>query len=225
MKVKRKNLLLSAVVAVLFAVAFVWLVFVPAKVEARGGGLQQPPTSQTILEDFPVVYVELEQMLGVVLEERREVERSMVESRNDQFDCMVTAIFFEAGGEPKLGKQWVYHVINNRTNLGYRGNMTWCSTVYDRWQFSFANDDPDIKPDFNNATSDLLETVKVVEDYLNNGMWDVDITDCATHYLRTDWIARTSWAYLADQGRSPEGLERKATIGDHTFYGPKGGCN
>src|SRR5690606_2466844 len=98
MKVKRKNLLLSAVVAVLFAVAFVWLVFVPAKVEARGGGLQQPPTSQTILEDFPVVYVELEQMLGVVLEERREVEQSMVESRNDQFDCMVTAIFFEAGG-------------------------------------------------------------------------------------------------------------------------------
>jgi spore germination cell wall hydrolase CwlJ-like protein len=225
MKVKRKNLLFTGII-ILAAIIMVAWVMKPSTAEAGGSGTgNDPPTVQKILFDFPVQYVELEQLLGTVLEERREVVQAQVDYDNDQLDCMVTAIFFEAGGEPKLGKQWVYHVINNRTRLGYRNNVSWCSTVYDRWQFSFANDNPNIKPDFNRATKDLLETVKVAEDYFYGRTPDHDITDCSTHYLRTDWIQRTSWARLAEQGRSPEGLERKATIGEHTFYGPEGGCN
>ncbi len=220
MKVKRKYLLLLG--SVCLATAGVCAVLLSDVAEAEG---IQHATQETVVQQLPYVYVELEQLLGEKLEDRREVAQQLVDYENDQLDCMITAIFFEAGGEPKLGKQWVYHVINNRTKLGYRGNITWCDTIYDRWQFSFANDNPDVKPDFANATEDLLNTIRVAEDYFYGSLPIHDITDCSTHYLRNDWVSRTLWARQADRGTSPEGLERKAVIGQHTFYGPRGGCD
>lgn len=137
-----------------------------------------------------------------------------------QADCLIRALVFEAGGEPRLGKLWVLSVIQNRVDLKYRGMSTHCEVIFDDKQFSFANINPDRVPGY---TRDLVESTKlVVDEYLDRRKPRVyDITDCATHYLRTDWIDDTDWAKAAIEGKSPanEPLELKGVVGNHTFFG------
>lgn len=213
MKVKRGTLLswgliLAAAVTVPLGLSKAW--------GGEGGKVAQ---LFILLEHEEVVNSDLVHLVEDGLTQRRVEVEEVQRVNNDAVDCVLAAVFFEARGEPVLGKQWVFHVINNRALLGYRGKNTWCDVVYDYKQFSFANEDPNIKPDFTRATADLQETVSVVEDIMEN-LSPYDPTDCATHYLKTSWISKTLWAVQAEQGRSPEGLVRKGTVGNHTFYGP-----
>lgn len=136
-----------------------------------------------------------------------------------QADCLIRALVFEAGGEPRLGKLWVLSVIQNRVDLNYRGKTTHCEVVFDNKQFSFANVNPDRVPDY---TRDLVESTEVVvKAYIYGYRHISDVTDCATHYVRTDWIDDTEWAVAALEGKSPpnEPLELKGVVGNHTFFG------
>lgn len=155
---------------------------------------------------------ELERQIDENVEER--LMRQAVLDRT-QIDCLVRALVFEAGGEPRLGKLWVLHVIENRVEKGYRGKSNHCDVIFDHKQFSFANINPDRVPKY---SADLIESVQLATDFYRGK--HADITDCATHYLRTDHIDKTKWARQAMNGESPEGLVLKATIGEHSFFGP-----
>ena len=137
----------------------------------------------------------------------------------NEFECMVTAIYFEARGEPPLGQRWVFDVIRNRAALNYRGQSTWCDVVYDRWQFSFANADNSIRP----REGRTLERIRA---RVHDWMYDpTDVTCGATHYLRYDIAWKIRWSIQALQGRSDENLVPLAIIGDHWFFGPKQECS
>ena len=137
----------------------------------------------------------------------------------NEFDCMVTAIWFEARGEPPLGQRWVFDVIRNRADLNYRGQSTWCDVIYDRKQFSFANGNNSVRPREGTALTLIRERVRA---------WQYDPTDVtcgATHYLREDIAWKVRWSRHALQGRSDEELVPLAIIGDHWFFGPEQECS
>ena len=54
-------------------------------------------------------------------------------------DCLAKNIYFEARGEPFLGKVAVAQVTINRTYHPYRFPSTICKTVYARKQFSWTS--------------------------------------------------------------------------------------
>ena len=133
----------------------------------------------------------------------------------EQLDCVIRALFFEAGGEPELGIRWVYDVIKNRTEGEYRGNTTMCETIFDNKQFSFANMNPDRVPQYNEDLEQVTALAK--EMYFDDH--HRDMTCGATHYLVKDIMWDVKWSRQALQGNSDEGLVLKAVIGDHAFFG------
>lgn len=167
--------------------------------------------------------------LQVSDEQARKMEEELEEASEDigedlmtdavydhtQIDCLIRALVFEAGGETRLGKLWVLGVIENRTKLQYRGKVTQCAVIFDRKQFSFANINPGRVPKY---SADLIESVQLAAEFYKSDRRD--ITDCATHYVRTDHVSNTKWAEQAMEGTSPEGLRLKAIIGNHSFFGP-----
>lgn len=153
------------------------------------------------------------------LEMQGEVQRNAADDAQ-QLDCIIRALYFEAGGEPEIGIRWVYDVIKNRTDLKYRGNETYCQTIFDSKQFSFANLNPDRVPTVN---ADLYQVTEIAKEIYYD-QTHRDMTCGSTHYLRKDIMWDVKWARQALKGDSDEGLVLKAIIGDHAFFG-KPGCN
>lgn len=153
------------------------------------------------------------------LEMQGEVQRNAADDAQ-QIDCIIRALYFEAGGEPEIGIRWVYDVIKNRTDLKYRGNETYCQTIFDSKQFSFANLNPDRVPTVN---ADLYQVTEIAKEIYYD-QTHRDMTCGSTHYLRKDIMWDVKWARQALKGDSDEGLVLKAIIGDHAFFG-KPGCN
>lgn len=186
---------------------------------------------ETIEEDEVIVeahsvndetLVTLESMFFEEIHHTREQIMDYATDDSQEVECLITAIFFEAGGEPELGKRWVFDVIDNRRKLGYRGKASFCEVIYDRWQFSFANMNPDRVP---NYSRDLIDTKELVLEMYYD--WErEDQTGCSTHYLAYNIVdpMDVTWARQALEGNSPEDLVWKATIGEHMFFGPSGGC-
>lgn len=143
----------------------------------------------------------------------------------DEFDCVVTAIWFEARGESQLGQRWVFEVIRNRADLRYRGQDTYCDVIYDRKQFSYANRDNSIRPQPRNSEQQvLLNTIRArVFDWMFTSP-PFDISCGATHYLRYDIAWKVRWSREALTNTSGENLVPLAIIGDHWFFGPKQTC-
>jgi spore germination cell wall hydrolase CwlJ-like protein len=51
--------------------------------------------------------------------------------------CLALAVYFESGGEPDLGKQYVAHVVMNRSTDYEESSV--CAAVFDPYQFSWTN--------------------------------------------------------------------------------------
>ena len=60
------------------------------------------------------------------------------EALDEQAQCLATAVYFEARGEPLEGQLAVANVVMNRAASG-RYPSDWCSVVKQPWQFSFVN--------------------------------------------------------------------------------------
>jgi spore germination cell wall hydrolase CwlJ-like protein len=61
-----------------------------------------------------------------------------VTTDNSEQDCLASAIYFEARGEPVEGQLAVAEVVLNRSQSG-RYPSTVCGVVEQPWQFSFVN--------------------------------------------------------------------------------------
>lgn len=120
---------------------------------------------------------------------------------NQQVKCLATAVYYEARGEPDLGKKSVAHVIMNRTKSGkYPTDV--CSVILQKKQFSFVkNRKTLLTPPSNPAYNKILA---MAEEIFHNHDDLVDPTNNALHFHATH--VRPNW-------KTPV----KYRIGNHVF--------
>jgi Cell Wall Hydrolase len=130
-----------------------------------------------------------------------------------QQNCLATAIYFEARGEPRKGQAAVAQVILNRVrNPAYPD--TACGVVYqnaeqrNRCQFSFACDGVKDRITRRSAFKQAEEIAMAV----TSGEMFLSEVGSSTHYF-ADYV-RPKWA---------RSMVQMASIGEHHFFKTKGG--
>lgn len=122
--------------------------------------------------------------------------------------CLATAIYFEARGEPQKGQAAVAQVILNRVKSPHYPDSV-CAVVYQndhlphRCQFSFACDG---KPEQVTEKHAWVQA-RVIADEVTAGRRAVKAVGSATHY-HADYVD-PYWA---------PSLQRLAQVGAHIFY-------
>lgn len=138
-----------------------------------------------------------------------------------QIECLIKAVFFEAGTESDMGKRWVFDVINNRLKQQWNGKTTYCDVIYDRYQFSFANAGDRPLPEHGH---NLVRSRQVVLELYGNPDHR-DATCGADHYINPDIATDLSWYEAAKNGTDPTGRTILAKVGKHVFIGLPDNCN
>lgn len=115
-------------------------------------------------------------------------------------DCLASAIYFEARGEPLIGQLAVGSVIVNRASSG-RFPTSYCGVVFQRAQFSFVRGGrmPSI-----NRQSAAWKHAKAVATIADEGLWASPARDALffhATYVRPGWK-----------------LQRVAQVNTHVFY-------
>jgi spore germination cell wall hydrolase CwlJ-like protein len=132
-------------------------------------------------------------------------EPQPIELSDEDFNCLVEAIYFEAGGEDRIGQRGVAHVVLHRMRSD-RFPDTVCEVVHETHpsgcQFSYYCD----------GRSDAMSNgrrwhnAKAAADEVLSGAYP-DVTNGALFYharfVRPKWSKR---------------LQKTATIGGHIFY-------
>ncbi|MGB7404393.1 MAG: cell wall hydrolase [Pacificimonas sp.] len=119
-----------------------------------------------------------------------------------QMECLASAVYNEARGEPLEGQLAVAQVVLNRVE-DRRWPSSICDVVYQRYQFSFTFDRiPDV-PAHKNKHWKRAEAVAVVAKTDN---W-ADVTDEAV-FFHAQYVA-PKWRHR---------FEKTANIGQHIFY-------
>lgn len=123
--------------------------------------------------------------------------------RGEEWQCLATALYFEARGEPVKGQFAVAEVILNRVaDPRYPDSV--CAVVNQTCQFSFTCDGV---PDRISEPKAYARAGKIADLMLRGGT--SELTKGATHFhagsVRPDWSRR---------------LPRTVQIGDHYFYRP-----
>jgi spore germination cell wall hydrolase CwlJ-like protein len=123
-----------------------------------------------------------------------------IETDDREQNCLASAIYFEAKGEPLDGQLAVAHVILNRAESG-RFASTTCGVVFQRGQFSFVHGGsmPPIAHNSNNWRT-AVAIAKIAEDNL----WE-STTDNAL-YFHARRVA-PGWR-----------MAKVGAIGNHVFY-------
>jgi len=126
--------------------------------------------------------------------------------------CLADAIYFEARGEVRKGKQAVAQVIMNRVFSGYYPHDV-CGVVYQNahrhlaCQFTFACEGKDLS---RIDEPDMWEQAKAIaKDELDGKIWLAEVGH-ATHY-HAYWV-HPSWVHE---------MTRLFKLGVHTFYRPR----
>lgn len=119
-----------------------------------------------------------------------------------ELDCVATAVYFEARGEPFEGQLAVAEVVLNRANSG-RYPSSYCAVVKQPWQFSFVRNGrfPRIDKD-SNAWSYAQAITKIAARRLANKL-PQDVLWYHADYVAPSWGRR---------------LSRVEKIGAHIFY-------
>lgn len=119
-----------------------------------------------------------------------------------ELDCVATAVYFEARGEPFEGQLAVAEVVLNRANSG-RYPSSYCAVVKQPWQFSFVRNGrfPRIDKD-SNAWSYAQAITKIAARRLADKLPD-DVLWYHADYVAPSWGRR---------------LSRVEKIGAHIFY-------
>lgn len=124
------------------------------------------------------------------------------EVADSEQDCLASAIYFEARGEPIEGQLAVADVVLNRV-ASERYPDTICEVVTQPWQFSFVRDR--IIPDANRTSESWRKAVAISEIALRE--LDANVDEDVLWY-HADYVS-PSW------GRR---LTREEKIGLHIFY-------
>ena len=136
------------------------------------------------------------------------VDPDLQQSQKRELNCLATAIYFEARGEPDLGQAAVAQVILNRVKSAHYPKSV-CGVVFQnsrarhRCQFSFACDGKADVPRDASAWQRARHIAKLTAD----GDWRVWSIGDATLY-HADYV-NPNWA--------PK-VTRVSSIGAHVFY-------
>ncbi len=119
-----------------------------------------------------------------------------------EMECLASAVYNEARGEPLEGQLAVAQVVINRA-ADHRWPSSICDVVYQRYQFSFTFDGKPDVPAVADASWKRAEAVAIVAATDN---WQ-DVTDEAVFFHAT--YANPRWK---------SAFKRTADIGRHIFY-------
>lgn len=121
-------------------------------------------------------------------------------SRNSDFDCLVSNVYYESKSEPRNGMLAVALVTLNRVdNPKYPSTI--CGVVYQKGQFSWTKNKQLLKQKINLEQWRAAKSA-AIEAYMNR---DALGTFLATHFHNQ--TVNPGWK-----------LKRVAKIGNHTFY-------
>ncbi len=132
----------------------------------------------------------------------------LVEAQERELNCLATAIYFEARGEPEVGQVAVAQVILNRVN-SRRYPKSVCGVVFqnskwrNRCQFSFACDGKSDVPKEKTAWQRALQLAKAATEGQRR-IWSVGkATLYHASYVRPSWAPKVTMV---------------SSIGQHAFY-------
>lgn len=129
-----------------------------------------------------------------------------------QFECMRENIYFEARNQPILGQFMVGVTVMARVRSA-KFNNTICGVVFEKYQFSWANNGR-IQPVINNNFEKLAweNAGKIAKIVMTTNIDESMLS--VTHYHKVS-IRKPHWA-------RDKSFEKFAIIGDHIFYKEKG---
>ena len=137
--------------------------------------------------------------------------RENVVASNNEYRCLLRAVWHEARGESFKGQLFVSKTILNRTR-SERFPQSICKVVYQKYQFSFAHQIPMNKQYVRPKTTSekellkQLEVVSTVVIWLDRLGWD--FTEGSQFYHSVN--VKPRWDYTK--------LEKIQRIGNHIFY-------
>lgn len=139
-----------------------------------------------------------------------QLRENIVASNND-YRCLLRAVWHESRGESFKGQLFVSKTILNRTR-SERFPQSICKVVYQKYQFSFVHQLPMNKQYVRPKTELEKQTFRQVELASFISIWvdrlGIDFTDNSKYY-HTIRI-KPSWNYNK--------LEKVQTVGNHVFY-------
>lgn len=137
--------------------------------------------------------------------------RENVVASNNEYRCLLRAVWHEARGESFKGQLFVSKTILNRTR-SERFPQSICKVVYQKYQFSFVHQLPISKQYVRPKTTSEKQTFRQVELASSISIWvdrlGFDFTDNSKYYHTTR--IKPSWNYNK--------LEKVQTVGNHVFY-------
>ena len=122
------------------------------------------------------------------------------EARDEQADCLASAVYFESNGEPLAGQLAVAEVIINRARSG-RFASTLCGVITQRSQFSFVRGGRIPSPPRSSAA---WRTAVAIAHIAMDDMADSPVSSALFFHAR----------YVSPRWR----LQRLAAVGNHIFY-------
>ncbi|MGL5014436.1 MAG: cell wall hydrolase [Bacteroidales bacterium] len=137
--------------------------------------------------------------------------RENIVANNNEYRCLLRAVWHESRGEKFKGKLWTAKTILNRTR-SERFPQSICKVVYQKYQFSFTHQIPMNKQYVRPKTELEKQTFRQVELASFISIWadrlGIDFTDNSKYYHTTRIKPR--WNYNK--------LEKVQTVGSHVFY-------
>lgn len=118
--------------------------------------------------------------------------------KDNEFDCLIRNVYYEARGESKKGKMAVALVTLNRVdNSKYPKSI--CSVVFQKYQFSWTN--------------------KWKGPYLEPKQWQLSKEAAFEAYMNRDSLGKFNATHYHNLTVKPKwGLKKLVKIGNHIFY-------
>jgi N-acetylmuramoyl-L-alanine amidase len=167
----------------------------PSPVEALTAPTVEAETPEYAEPDLGLILPEAGNLAQLVREVRGTIDVRM----DSDMECLATAVYFEAKGEPLDGQLAVAQVILNRVEAGRFGGSI-CDVVKAPKQFSFVRGGAMPAP----GNTAQWETAKAIALIATSGSWPEIVPD-ATHFHATR--VNPGWK-----------MRRVATVGQHVFY-------
>lgn len=136
--------------------------------------------------------------------------RESVVTNNNEYRCLIRAVWHESRGEGFEGRLWTAKTILNRTR-SIKFPPSVCKVVYQKSQFSFTHQLPRSKQLVNPQTELEKRTFREVEFSSTMAIWmdrlGVDFTSNSKYYHNLN--VKPIWRH---------NLQRVKQVGNHVFY-------
>ena len=153
-------------------------------------------------------------IVGAILHGPPTQLRENIVANNNEYRCLLRAVWHESRGEEFKGKLWTAKTILNRTR-SERFPQSICKVVYQKYQFSFTHQIPMNKQYVRPKTELEKQTFRQVELASFISIWadrlGIDFTNNSKYYHTLKIKPR--WDYNK--------LKKTDIVGNHVFYKTK----